>query len=359
MQGQLGLNLQATGSLFPDPESGALVALAFGLADTPPPSADAILPGLVALGLPGGPPGRTDAVVLRMEWQRRHAARRGRRFLLGRPDRTPATVPQTPESTTADTDDEQCRAALGLPPRRPEVGPALEEHAAEPGDKAIEDPADEDGHPADEDGHPADEDGHRADEDRPPIVVPDEELFKELFAEEIAAAEAPAGASTDSLDPSADRTNLRSRCYLDFISELLATDLIQGLPYPSRWPAARAHWSALKGNDLKALKALNEAILKAKEEPIRELPRDLDGESLRAHVETLVIDLRAKVRAKGGAKPGCPRCRYNKKGCPPSCINRRLKGRKTQPAKAKAKAKAEAEATAEAGSECEASSDLE
>ncbi len=237
-----------------------------------------------------------------------------------------------------------------MPPRR-QVGPAHEE-LQDTAPMVDEEPVLE----AIMDGsHPADKDKAGPEADR---------LFKELFAEEI--ADAAGGSSTDALpikdakapDPAAEsptgacKTNIRSRCYLDTIAELFSGELIQGLPFASRWPAARALWSASKGNDLKALKALNEAILKAKEEPISELPADQDGKALRAHVDALVIDLRAKVRANGGCKPGCPRCRYNKKGCPPSCINRRLKGRKTHPGKAKAKA------TAEAGSESEASSDL-
>ena len=82
----------------------------------------------------------------------------------------------------------------------------------------------------------------------------------------------------------------------------------------ARWAAARAHWHCQQGDGEKCLKALNSALKAAGAEAVEKPPSSLGG---------LQTALQECLPQAGRQRPGCPRCRYNKNGCPPSCRAKR------------------------------------
>ncbi len=135
---------------------------------------------------------------------------------------------------------------------------------------------------------------------------------------------------------------MASEEYHGFMKTARGSTTVLALPRACQYPAARALWHHASGGTTQALHCLNECYEKAKVDPIE----NLGGLSVRARL----IELGARLAETAPAeevRPGCPRCRYNPKGCPPSCLEKAAK--RKQRAAAKAKAKAQAAGTAPEG----------
>ena len=304
---------------------------------------------------------RADAVALRDQWLRWQCAAYGKRFLAHRLDAASVAdseeellmatlerlearladadhddnnaaaehaegagtlVTKEPAATTAEHDAEHERAeGAGTPAaEEPNAGgtttATAEEHAAaeehapaehsteqanELQDAAAEEHA---GAAGTADAAAAEE--HAPDEAEPPA----DEAAAEEPDEAPPAAEADADESTAGSGGAA-----RTQKYLNFLKTAQEGELCQKLHRRLRWPAARALWWE-QSDPRKALKALNEVLTKAQQEP-------LTSESLsRTTATAILIDL-AEKRAEGPPiRPGCPRCRWQPSGCTPSCLRK-------------------------------------
>ncbi len=100
-----------------------------------------------------------------------------------------------------------------------------------------------------------------------------------------------------------------------FVRAAKSASPVKDLADQAQFPAARALWHEAKGDKPKALLALNHAVLA------------LGGSKLDSCPESVEESLKACLADKGARPPeerkGCPKCRWCKKGCPPSCAKKK------------------------------------
>ena len=311
LRSQLELNLKSTGQLFPDPESGVLSCLVRALKSIPAETTDCIkiLLNDIVMAMPDQhhKPHQglhADAVLLRKQWLMRRAGEAGRKRLR---------MDIAPPSSDSDTEERLMRQRVmdlehlflqEVPQEAPSVEPAgapteapdgmppfdaewiasqlFQEHAKQlgnPGEEAIEDPTME---AADQDHTSWDPIGEMA------------------------------RARADHLD-----LENMPKSYQEFVRVAQQSELLLKLPRRSQWHAAVALWQGKQGRKAPALKALNCAFICAGMPHMEAFP----PAGVHATIVNLVHQL--EEAPPSGERKGCPRCRYNSKGCPPSCLARR------------------------------------
>ncbi len=345
---ELQLNVQEHGRLFPQTEPGsrALRTVYRGVRSNPVPPTETVRQGLalavegLGLGAFGDPAGlREDSRALRTHWLRWKCSTYGRRFLKRRLDamsvadseedllmdmlerleaRVAAREAGLPDPAGADTERAAAEEHAGGAPE--ELQGAAAEGAAAEG-AAAEGTAAEAAEPEGAEEHPAatdeatrgedaaDEQHANPTEDK---AAPGEDAAEHAHAddERPAAVDQPAegtdgGAADEHAEPTAKKGNATS--YQLFLAETQQAEPCVSLPFRLRWHAARALWQEKAGNPRKALKAINEVMVKAQMEPMQGMPQ---GSS----PQTILIDIASKLREKP-LRLGCPRCRFNPLGC--------------------------------------------
>lgn len=268
---------------------------------------------------------QAEAVTLRDMWLKLRCSRRARRF-LGYHE--PMASCESGESSL-DSHDFALRHELtrlqeeldALPPLAGDVPPCEE---AEDNTGATHHSREDVGTDATEDGSTGathqdleagttlrevdDEGTVHLQQDEDPGAILGEELVAQLQPAENADSSAredpaPRGPSAANAAP-----------YRRFIAIWKASDLIQALPAACHWPACRGLWAEHTGKPRVALLRLNETLLKAQQPTVEGFGR--------LNMRAMLVDLAERVRGVE-ARPGCPRCRYNPNGCPPSCRERR------------------------------------
>ncbi len=102
--------------------------------------------------------------------------------------------------------------------------------------------------------------------------------------------------------------------YQIFCAAKKALPPVSKLHPQARWPAARALWHRDAGSKEKELLCLNLALLRSGKDTLAALPH--------VSLEDFLAELAATAPA-AAERPGCPKCRHARAGCPPSCLRRR------------------------------------
>ncbi len=353
VRAQLELNLTSTGRAFPDAESGLLNIMLVILKPFKVPST-VLVQDLLELAVYRYEPGmdqpprwftveaslQSDASLLRTMWMRQRCGMHGRRWL-----RMDAPSESDSEERELHRKLKELQAkVLGPPQEAPDVAAAPAMEGLEP---SLADQLAQELFPDEDPMKPKTEDGPKAKETEPKKEDPKEdEPKKEDPKEDEPQKEDPKEDEPVEADPKEDEDTGEAETdddakgeasspkagnasgYQDYCKLMRSSELISQLPRPAQWPATRAMWAADKGDKPKALLALNQAFNLAGVPTLDAFPL--------AGVQATLVDLRAQVQALYGEapRPGCPRRRWNKNGCPPSCLKRQGKKRGRPGAKA-------------------------
>ncbi len=366
-------NFGATGTLFTGPSKEPLAVLVRGLKARQCPRAHRLYMALelaafeLELGVPAGA-FKGDAMLLREHWMRHRCTRWARRHGVDPASRMILERIQALEEQLA-TDEapllqpEERLAPLQLQPEE-RLAPLLqaEEHPDEapeqqPDDEHLGEAPEQ--QPDDERPDEAEQEPVDTHPDEAPLQQPEQEpvdgqaiiaIIDELITQTEASAD-PNQAASSADDPRANPDpdvleDLRNAPpgelpdpevtradnafgYRDFLRAARERPCVTALPPQCRFEAARALWHEERGRGLQALGLVNQVLIRAHQEPLRE---GLGAIPVAAHLQELG---RVLAGRPAPGRPGCPRCRWNRNGCPPSCLARRARGpRPLQPAAA-------------------------